>query len=90
MITIWKVKIKHWERDTFIEQYNLFSWAEGFLGCQFYTVWENELIAVESWKSQEMHKKFAQSLPEEKMWELFSLLEGQPEMFECELAELIK
>ena len=90
MITIWKVKIKEGQRDDFMEKYHLFSWAIGFLGCQFYTVGENELIAVESWESQDAHKWFAQSLPEGSMWDLFSLLEGQPEMYECELAKLIK
>lgn len=90
MITIWKVKIKEGERDNFMDKYNLFSWAEWFLGCQFYKNWENELIAVESWISQESHKTFAQSLPEGAMWELFWLLEGQPEMYECEIAKLIK
>lgn len=90
MITIWKVTIKSGERDNFIDKYNLFSGAEGFLGCQFYTVWENQLIAIESWDSHESHKKFAKSLPEGKMWELFWLLEWQPEMYECELSQLIK
>jgi hypothetical protein len=90
MITIWKVKIKEWERDNFMTKYNLFSWAEWFLGCQFYKTGNNDLIAVESWISQEAHKSFAQSLAEWVMWELFSLLEGQPEMYECELGKLIK
>lgn len=90
MITIWKVKIKEWERGTFMEKYNLFSWAEGFIECQFYKTGNTELIAVESWASQEAHKSFAKSLPEWAMWELFWLLEGQPEMYECELGKLIK
>lgn len=90
MITIWKVKIIEGERDNFMEKYNLFSWAKGFLGCQFYKTWKNELIAVESWESKEAHKTFAESLEEWKMWELFSLLEEQPEMYESELAKLIK
>ena len=84
------LEIKKWERVNFMEKYNLFSWAKGFLGCQFYTVWWSELIVVESWESQEVHKWFFQSLPEWVMWELFSLLEGQPEIYKCEWAKLIK
>jgi len=93
MVTgIWKVEIQAGKRDAFMQAYDLFAGAEGFLGCQFYPSVENDttLIAVETWENHEMQQAFMWSLKPEQMWELFGMMNWKPEMWWCEVGKLVK
>ena len=93
MVTgIWKVEIQAGKRDSFMEAYELFSGAAGFLGCQFYPSVENDttLIAVETWESHDVQQAFMQSLKAEQMWTLFGMMNGKPEMWWCEVGKWVK
>jgi len=88
---VWKVVLKEGKRDKFMNSYNVFKQAPGFVSCYFYPVIEdkNTLFAVEIWESDEAHKSFMGSLPKEAMGELFSMIDGKPEAYNCETAKVI-
>ncbi|QFR38816.1 hypothetical protein A9Q91_01105 [Candidatus Gracilibacteria bacterium 28_42_T64] len=84
---IWKVAIKNGEREKFMNSYDVFKQAPGFISCQFYPVTgdENTLFAIETWESEEAHKNFMGSVSQETMGTLFSMLDGRPEAYDCEI-----
>ena len=88
---IWKVTLKDGQRDAFIESYDLFKEAPGFVSCQFYPLVEdvNALFAIEIWESDEAHKEFMQNIPQETMGELFSRIDGKPEAYNCEVGKKV-
>jgi len=89
---IWKVTLKEWTRDDFINGYDLFKDAPGFINCHFYPVIgeANTLFAVETWESDEAHDTFMGSMTKETMGEIFSRIEGRPEVYDCEIGKIIE
>jgi quinol monooxygenase YgiN len=88
---IWKVTLKEGQRDAFINSYDVFKEASGFISCQFYPLKEDEntLFAVETWESDEAHKAYMQNISPETMAALFSKIDGRPEAYDCEMGKSI-
>ncbi len=90
---IWKASIAEWKMWDFEKTYEMFKSADGFVSAEFYNLTDEEstVMVVESWESEEKQTAFMGTMSPETMNELFSLLAGKPEAWNCEAwAKIVK